>query len=136
MSKNAERLYKAARDAMAMSHAPYSEFPVGAAILAENGQIFGGCNIENASYPEGWCAETSAIANMIGNGQTKIVAIAVIAEKKSGATPCGGCRQRIAEFANADIPVHLCNNEGVIETIRLEDLLPRSFDLDQQVKQK
>ena len=124
------QLYDAARKVMACAHAPYSEFNVGAAILAVDGNIYSGCNVENASYPEGWCAETSAISNMISNGQTKIVEIAVIADKMPGVTPCGGCRQRIAEFASADTPVHLCDKNGVMETIKLVDLLPRSFSFD------
>ena len=124
------RLYEAAREVMARAHAPYSKFLVGAAILAGDGNIYRGCNVENAAYPEGWCAETSAISCMISNGQTKIVEIAVIAEKMPCVTPCGGCRQRIAEFANADTPVHLCDENGVMETIKLGDLLPRSFSFD------
>ena len=124
------RLYEAAREVMARAHAPYSKFLVGAAILAGDGNIYRGCNVENASYPEGWCAETSAISSMISNGQTKIVEIAVIAEKMPGVTPCGGCRQRIAEFASADTPVHLCDESGVMETIKLGELLPRSFSFD------
>ena len=124
------RLYKAAREVMARAHAPYSKFLVGAAILAGDGNIYRGCNVENAAYPEGWCAETSAISSMISSGQTKIVEIAVIAEKMPGVTPCGGCRQRIAEFASADTPVHLCNENGVMETIKLGDLLPKSFNFD------
>lgn len=130
MSKNADRLYNAAREAMEFAHAPYSEFPVGAAILGTNGKIYRGCNVENVSYPEGWCAETSAIAHMIGDGERQIVEIAVIAEKKPGATPCGGCRQRIAEFARSTTPVHLCNNQGVIETVALGELLPKSFSFE------
>ena len=124
------RLYEAARVVMARAHAPYSKFLVGAAILAGDGNIYRGCNVENASYPEGWCAETSAISSMISSGQTRIVEIAVIAEKMPGVTPCGGCRQRIAEFAIADTPVHLCDENGVIETIKLSDLLPRSFSFN------
>ena len=123
-------LFNAAREVKARAHAPYSKFLVGAAILADDGNIYRGCNVENASYPEGWCAETSAISSMISNGQTNIVEIAVIAEKMPGVTPCGGCRQRIAEFANADTPVHLCDENGVMETIKLGDLLPRSFSFD------
>ena len=124
-----ERLFIAARNAMNFAHAPYSRFPVGAAILASNGQIFSGCNVENASYPEGCCAETSAISAMIGGGQKRIAEIAVIAKFKAKAVPCGGCRQRIAEFGDTDILIHLCDDTGVVETIKLGDLLPRSFEL-------
>ncbi len=113
---------------MGFAHAPYSEFPVGAAILAANGEIYSGCNVENASYPEGCCAEASAISNMVGAGEKKIIEIAVIAKKMDLVTPCGGCRQRIAEFGNADTLVHLCDQNCIIETVRLGELLPKSFD--------
>ena len=112
------------------SHSPYSQFPVGAALLSGSGAIYSGCNIENASYPEGWCAETSAISHMVTAGETRITEILVVAEKKDRATPCGGCRQRLIEFAAPDTPVHLCDQKGVVDTITLGDLLPASFDLD------
>ncbi len=123
-------LFQAARDAMVHSHSPYSNFPVGAAILAGNGRIYSGCNIENAAYPLGSCAEASAISAMVSDGQKKIVEIAVIAEKMDEVTPCGGCRQRIAEFAKASTPVHLCSTKGVTTTLTLGELLPRSFGLE------
>ena len=125
-----DTLFAAACEAMANSHSPYSEFPVGAALLADSGAIFSGCNIENASYPEGWCAETSAISHLITAGETQIIEILVVAEKKDRTTPCGGCRQRLIEFAAPNTPVHLCNQQGVVDTITLGDLLPASFDLD------
>ena len=115
---------------MGNSHSPYSKFPVGAALLTPSGTIYSGCNIENASFPEGWCAETSAIAHMIMAGETEISEILVVAEKMDAITPCGGCRQRLSEFASADTPVHLCDQEGVTKTVTLGDLLPASFDLD------
>lgn len=122
-------LFEAAQAAMARAHVPYSRFPVGAALRSRSGAIFAGANIENASYPEGWCAETSAIAHMVMAGETRIVEVAVVAEKMARITPCGGCRQRLKEFANADTSVHLCDANGVVETVRLGDLLPRAFDL-------
>lgn len=123
-------LFAAAREAMANSHSPYSNFPVGAALLSGSGAVFAGCNIENASYPEGWCAETSAISHMIMAGEKQITEILVVAENMDRITPCGGCRQRLSEFASPNTPVHLCDQNGVVETITLGDLLPRSFDLD------
>lgn len=120
-------LFKAATAAMALSHAPYSQFPVGAAVLSEAGDIHAGCNIENASFPEGNCAETTAIGHMVMAGQRKIMEIAVVATKKPLITPCGGCRQRIAEFGSPDTLVHLCDERGVRETMRLDDLLPKAF---------
>lgn len=120
-------LFEAARDAMAKCHAPYSKFPVGAAIRTADGRIFTGANIEIASFPEGWCAETTAIGHYVMAGGGEISEIAVIAEKLDRVTPCGGCRQRLAEFAGADTPVHLCGKDGVLETVRLGALLPLGF---------
>jgi len=123
-------LFKAAREAMRHAHAPYSnDFRVGAAILGGSGEIFGGCNVENASFPEGWCAETSAIAAMVTAGERRIAEIAVVAERMPRITPCGGCRQRIAEFATAKTLVHLCDDTGVVETVTIADLLPKAFSL-------
>ena len=125
-------MYVAARAAMANSYSPYSKFPVGASLLTKDGSIYCGCNIEIASYPEGWCAETSAIAHMVTAGENEIAEILVVAEKKSAVTPCGGCRQRLAEFAKPETPVHLCDDRGVVETVTLGALLPTSFDLDEK----
>lgn len=125
----AEDLFDAAKRVMANSYSPYSKFPVGAALRGKSGAVFAGCNIENASYPEGWCAETSAISQMIGAGETQIVEILVMAAKQIRATPCGGCRQRLSEFAAPDTPVHLCDGNGIVETIMLGQLLPSGFDL-------
>lgn len=123
-------LFQAANKAMANCHAPYSKFPVGAAIRAKSGKIYAGCNIENASFPEGWCAETSAISHMIVGGDTEISEILVVAEKMKKATPCGGCRQRISEFATAKTKIHLCDSNGVTETVTLAQILPAGFGLD------
>lgn len=123
-------LFQAARAAMRHAHAPYSSFPVGAAIRTASGKVFAGCNIENASYPEGWCAETTAIGHMVMAGETTIAAVAVVAEKMPRITPCGGCRQRLKEFGTADTPVHLCDETGVVETVSLGDLLPKAFDFE------
>ncbi len=123
-------LFEAAKRAMAHSHSPYSRFPVGAALRADDGRIYCGANIENIAYPEGWCAETTAIGQMIMGGGRRIREVAVIAEKMAACTPCGGCRQRLAEFADADVPVHLCDSDGVIQTVTLGDLLPYAFDTE------
>jgi cytidine deaminase len=129
MAEGSSELFEAARAAMQKAHVPYSGFPVGAAIRTASGRIFGGCNIENASYPEGWCAETSAIAHMVMAGEQTIAEVAVVAEKMPRITPCGGCRQRLKEFGAADTPVHLCDANGVVETVTLGDLLPKAFAL-------
>ena len=123
-------LFQAAQTAMAKAYAPYSKFPVGAAIRCDDGRVFTGANIEVISYPEGWCAETTALGHYIMAGGGKITEIAVIAEKKAKCTPCGGCRQRLAEFAGPDTPLHLCDNNGVVETVRLKDIFPLGFEAE------
>ncbi len=123
-------LFEAARDAMAFCHAPYSKFPVGAAIRAEDGNVYKGANIENLAFPQGWCAECTAIGAMVMGGAKKIVEIAVIAEKLPLCTPCGGCRQKIAEFADASTRIYLCDETGVKKTMTMDELLPFSFDTD------
>jgi cytidine deaminase len=120
-------LFEAARAAMAKAHAPYSKFPVGAAILTADGRIFSGANIEVASYPEGWCAETTALGHYVMAGGGRIAEIAVVAERMARITPCGGCRQRLAEFAAPDVRLHLCDAGGIVETVRLGDMLPLGF---------
>ncbi|UXS02796.1 cytidine deaminase [Agrobacterium tumefaciens] len=120
-------LFEAARDAMALAHAPYSKFPVGAAIRAEDGRIYKGANIENLSFPQGWCAEPTAIGAMVMGGAEQIKEIAVIAEKLALCPPCGGCRQKIAEFATSETKVYLCDETGVQKVVTMDELLPLSF---------
>jgi cytidine deaminase len=121
-------LFEAARAAMARAYAPYSKFPVGAALRTEDGRIYSGCNIEVASYPEGWCAETTALGHYVMDGGGKITEIAVVAERMARITPCGGCRQRLAEFAGADAKLHLCDETGVVETVNMGAMLPYGFE--------
>jgi cytidine deaminase len=124
----ADDLFAKARSAMRRAHAPYSRFPVGAALRTTDGRIFAGCNVEIVSFPEGWCAETTAIAHLVMDGGGRIAEIAVVAEKLALCTPCGGCRQRIAEFAGPDTRVHLCDVAGgVRETLTMQELFPRGF---------
>ncbi|MFT3989096.1 cytidine deaminase [Aestuariivirga sp.] len=124
-------LVEAARAARLKAHAPYSKFLVGAAMRDEKGRIFGGCNIENASYPQGWCAEPSAISALIMGGGTKVTEVAVIGAGEGLVTPCGGCRQKIREFAAPDVKIHICGEDGTIRrTFTLEELLPVSFGPD------
>lgn len=129
MSAASTELFAAARSAMQKAHAPYSKFPVGAALLTDEGAVFSGCNVENSSYPEGWCAETSAIAAMVAAGGRRIAEVAVVAERTPLITPCGGCRQRLKEFGSVETLVHLCDASGVVETVTLGDLLPKAFGL-------
>ena len=123
-------LVNAAIAAMEKAYAPYSRFHVGAAILDADGQIHCGANVENAAYPIGHCAEASAIAAMIMAGKRQIVKIAVAGgsgEDGMLCTPCGGCRQRIREFAAPDVPVLIADPNGLRATFNLETLLPESF---------
>ncbi len=110
----------------------YSGFRVGAAILDDEGQIHLGCNVENASYPQGSCAETGAIAAMVAAGRRKIIAIAVAggSEKLTSCTPCGGCRQRIREFAEDDTRIIVIDDDDDWRTYTMGELLPSSFHLD------
>ena len=109
------------------AHAPYSRFRVGAAVLDEAGRIHVGANVENAAYPEGICAETAAIAAMVAAGGRRIAAIAIVGDGPARCTPCGGCRQRIREFAAPDTPVHIAGPEGIRKSFTLDELLPFSF---------
>jgi cytidine deaminase len=121
-------LITAAMEARVKAHAPYSKFYVGAAMRDEQGRIHGGCNIENAAYPQGWCAECSAIAHMVMSGGKQITEIAVIGNGNKLCTPCGGCRQKIREFAKGDVKIHCCTEDGdLIRTFTLDELLPASF---------
>jgi cytidine deaminase len=122
-----QRLFAAASAAMERAYAPYSKFQVGAAILAGNGQIYSGCNVENAAYPVGTCAEAGAIAAMVRDGAQQIREIVVIGRGDHLCTPCGGCRQRIREFAAPDTEVHVCGPEGLRRTFTRDELLPASF---------
>lgn len=123
-------LFEAARAAMGKAHAPYSRFPVGAAIRDTDGNIHAGANIEVISFPEGWCAETTAIGHMIMAGASRIAEVAVIAEKLDLCSPCGGCRQRLAEFSDPGTLIHLCDAEGVKKTVRMDELLPLAFQTE------
>ncbi|WP_114390193.1 cytidine deaminase [Notoacmeibacter marinus] len=123
-------LFRLAQSALAHAHAPYSKFAVGAALRTRDGATFQGANMENVSFPEGWCAETSALAHMVMAGHAEpgcVAEVAVVAPKKDRITPCGGCRQRLAEFGTAETKIHLCDQTGIVETVTLGDLLPMAF---------
>jgi cytidine deaminase len=123
-------LIAAAREARANAYAPYSKFLVGAAVKDERGTIHAGCNVENAAYPQGQCAEASAIGAMLTAGDRRVLACVVVADGPDLVTPCGGCRQRLREFAQDDVPVHLCDLGGVKRSVTLGELLPMSFGPD------
>ena len=122
----ADALVAAAREVMGRAHAPYSRFLVGAALRAEDGSIHAGANVENAAYPQGQCAEASAIGVLIAAGRTKVLEAAVISSGDEICVPCGGCRQRLREFMPLDGLVHLCSATER-RTVTLEELLPLSF---------
>jgi len=124
-----EVLLRAAEAVRRNAHAPYSRFKVGAAIRSEDGRVHVGANVENASYPEGLCAEAAAIAAMIAAGARRIAAMAIVVDAAAPASPCGGCRQRIAEFAPPTTPIHLGTVGGSVRSVTLGELLPLAFHI-------
>ena len=125
--KNTQQLFKTAHTAMQNAYAPYSKFKVGAAILADDGKIYSGCNTENISFPCGTCAEAGAIASMITAGAHKIKKIIIISDGKSIITPCGACLQRIKEFSDFDTEIILTDPEQNFYYYHINDLLPQAF---------
>ena len=109
------------------AHAPYSDFKVGAAIRAASGTVYAGCNVENVAYPEGTCAEAGAIAAMVAAGETEFTEAYVIAGSPMPVTPCGGCRQKLAEFGKGEVRVTMATTSGVEDVMTLSDLLPGAF---------
>lgn len=116
------------------AYAPYSKFKVGAAILGSGGAVHLGCNVENVAYPEGTCAEAGAIAAMIAAGETRIAEVAVIADSPAPVPPCGGCRQKLAEFAGPDVVVTLATVDGNETRMTVAELLPGAFTQDHMAK--
>lgn len=131
MNSEDDALIEAAKAVRARAHAPYSRYLVGAAVLDEKGRIHSGCNVENAAYPEGICAETAAIAAMVAAGGKRIVAIAAVGGRQNleACTPCGGCRQRIREFADRNTRIILLDERGQPRRYTIDELLPASFSL-------
>jgi len=123
----ADALVAAAAAAMERAYAPYSNYRVGAALRADDGSIHAGANVENAAYPQGQCAEASAIGVLVASGRRRVLEAAVIAGSDQVCVPCGGCRQRLREFMPLDGLVHLCSAAGERRTTTLEELLPMSF---------
>jgi cytidine deaminase len=120
-------LLAAARAVREHAHAPYSKFKVGAALLDEQGRIHAGCNVENAAYPQGLCAEAGAVAALVAAGGQRITAVVVVGEGQRLTTPCGGCRQKLREFAGEDMPVIVADRHTVRARFTLGELLPSSF---------
>ncbi len=123
-------LLEAAAAVRENAYVPYSRFKVGAAIRAASGAIYAGCNVENVSYPQGTCAEAGAIAAMVAAGETRIEEVLVIADSPLPVSPCGGCRQKIAEFAGPDVRVTMTTLEGNAQTLTVAELLPGVFSQD------
>lgn len=124
-----ETLFEAAAKVREAAHAPYSKFKVGAALACEDGRVFTGCNVENAAYPSGTCAEESAIAAMVAAGARGISTIVILGDAPNPVTPCGACRQRIREFAHANTQIIAGNLAGARKSFSMEELLPHSFSL-------
>ena len=120
-------LLEAATAVRLRAYVPYSRFHVGAAILSVEGNVHIGCNVENVAYPEGTCAEAGAIAAMVAGGDTRISEIAVIADSPEPVPCCGGCRQKIAEFADGGVKVTLATTDGKTRTLTVAELLPGVF---------
>lgn len=125
--KTLDEMLQMARDAMEKAYVPYSEFSVGAVIKAQSGKLYAGCNVENAAYPAGSCAEQGAISVMILGGDTKIREMVVMGDGEQLVSPCGSCRQRIREFGDPDTIIHICDKNGVRKSMTLDELLPVSF---------
>src|SRR5260221_8088123 len=119
MSDRLREMIALAQGAMKRSYAPYSNFPVGAVLRGANGKLYTGCNVENAAYPQGQCAEATAIGAMIMDGEQRIVEALVMGGGEDLIVPCGGCRQRLREFADDSVEIHLCDTKGVRQTATL-----------------
>lgn len=123
----AARLFAAALEVHQHSYSPYSKYKVGAAILTDSGNVYSACNVENAAYPVSTCAEAGAISSMISAGEARIVAVLTVCDGETLGTCCGGCRQRIREFASLDTPVYAADPERVRAVFTVGSLLPHSF---------
>lgn len=134
ITEKSQHLLALATEVRAKAYAPYSKFPVGVALRSKAGSIHVGCNIENTSFPEGWCAETSAISAMIAASEgldgRKIEELVVVADMTPPITPCGGCRQRIREFGTLQTIIHAADLNGIQSSFTLAELLPAAFALE------
>ena len=130
MDKTVKKMLKLARKARENAYAPYSKFKVGACIVTKNGNFYIGANAENSASPEGTCAETNAIGAMVSAGDREIESIVLIGPEHKFITPCGGCRQRLAEFSFRDVSVYLFDDDDNMREMTVGELLPESFSLD------
>ncbi|MGB5558780.1 MAG: cytidine deaminase [Paracoccaceae bacterium] len=120
-------LLDAAKQVRERAYAPYSKFKVGAAIRTDSGNVYVGCNVENVAYPEGTCAEAGAIAAMVAAGETRITEALVVADSPLPVSPCGGCRQKLAEFCEGEATITMTTLSGETTTMTMADLLPGAF---------
>lgn len=120
-------LLEAALKVRENAYVPYSRFKVGAALMARSGAVHVGCNVENVAYPQGTCAEAGAIAAMVAAGDTEITEVCVVADAPSPVPPCGGCRQKLAEFSGSDVQVTMATTDGQTLTMTMAELLPGAF---------
>jgi len=126
-------LYQAAIQARSKAYVPYSHFSVGAALLTKSGKIFTGCNVENAAYPSSTCAERTAVAKAVSEGERDFKAVLVVADGERPCSPCGSCRQILAEFS-PEMEVIMANLKGATKTCSLKELLPETFKLEGPIK--
>lgn len=124
------RMIALAAETRLKAHTPYSGFKVGACLRGAGGELFVGCNVENVAYPQGQCAEAGAIGALVASGERRIMEIVIVAEDEQLCTPCGGCRQRLAEFAGPDTPVHVCGPDSLRASFTLGELLPQAFGFE------
>lgn len=125
-----EQLMKQAIEARGTAYVPYSKFPVGAALLAADGKVYTGCNIENAGYSLTNCAERTAVFKAVSEGVKTFAALAVSADTPGPVSPCGACRQVLAEFCPPDMPVYLTNLKGDVQETTISELLPGAFSTE------
>lgn len=126
MKHNPTDLIAAARKARRHAYAPYSNYAVGAAVLGRSGKVYTGCNIENAAYPTGLCAERVAVFKAISEGERQVLALAVVT--RNGGSPCGACRQVLSEFAEDDVLIWVASSQGRnVQTYAMQDILPDRF---------
>jgi cytidine deaminase len=123
-----------AKQALGRAYAPYSNYLVSSCLCSEDGNLYTGVNVENASYGLTICAESSAICQMVAAGQQKITSLIILNNKNTSCSPCGACRQRIAEFATAETMIHLCTDHNIIQSISIDELLPYPFRLISEQK--
>jgi cytidine deaminase len=127
MRADMQELFDAAVAVQANAHVPYSHFPVGAAVRSATGRLYVGCNVESAAYPQGLCAEASAIAAMVAAGERELAVVLTVCDGDLLSTCCGGCRQKIREFATPATVIHAAGPEGVRKSYSMDELLPDSF---------